>query len=315
MDFTLLLADALWPSAQGTPPALHAPALARALARGDVRSTNAQGATQWLCAAFGALPPVGESSWPAAPYALAGGGGDPADRCWWSGHPLHAEVGRNGVLVAEAGGLTIADAEAQALCAALNTHFDAQLAFVAPTPLHWYACPAPALAALPPSDLRRQALLTELQMLLHAHPVNAEREARGEPTINSVAFGDGGIYRPLATAPYDAVAADSPLARGLALAAGLRPAAVPDDAGSVLAAGHRRPLVVIDAPVWPHALAAADECWIAPLLAACFAGRCRELRIVLTGRTTVLEARLTPGHRWRWWRRAADLSRTLAEPA
>jgi hypothetical protein len=315
MDFTLLLADALWPSAQGTPPALHAPALARAFARGDVRRTTVQGATQWLCEAFGALPPSGESGWPAAPYALAGDGGNPGDRCWLSAHPFHAEVGRNGALVMEAGALTIAAAEAQALCATLNAHFDAQLAFVAPTPSHWYASPAPSLATFPCSDMRRQALLTELQMLLHAHPVNAEREARGEPTLNTVAFGEGGTYRPLAAAPYDAVAANSPLARGLAIAARLQPVAVPTDANALLATGNRHSLVVIDAPAWPDGMAAVDERWTAPLLAACFAGRCHGLRIVLTGRAAALETRLAPGNRWRWWRRAADLPRTLAEPA
>jgi hypothetical protein len=215
----------------------------------------------------------------------------------------------------EAGALTIAAAEAQALCAALNAHFDAQLAFVAPTPSHWYVSPAPSFAALPRGDVRREALLTELQMLLHAHPVNAEREARGEPTINSVDLGSDGVYRPLAAVPYDAVAANSPLARGLAMATGLQPVAVPTDASTLLATEYRHALAVIEAPAWPDGMAAVDERWTAPLLAACFAGRCHGLRIVLTGHATALETRLTPGNRWRWWRRAADLPRTLAEPA
>ena len=40
----------------------------------------------------------------------------------------------------------------------------------------------------------------EAQMLLHAHPLNAEREARGEHAVNSVWIGDIGRASPAATA-------------------------------------------------------------------------------------------------------------------
>src|SRR2546427_13025592 len=87
-----------------------------------------------------------------------------------------------------------------------------------------------------PDAMRFHALMNEAQMLLHEHPVNAEREARGEPALNSIwVWGGGGIDATKAR-PFSIVIADDPLARGLALAAGIPALALPKDAGSVLAA-------------------------------------------------------------------------------
>src|SRR2546423_11819725 len=98
--------------------------------------------------------------------------------------------------------------------------------------------------------MRFHALMNEAQMLLHEHPVNAEREARGEPALNSIWFWGGGVVDAAKPRPFSAVIADDPLARGLALAAGIPAHALPKDADSVLAAlgDEGRALVVLDAP-------------------------------------------------------------------
>src|SRR6266568_5191760 len=87
-----------------------------------------------------------------------------------------------------------------------------------------------------PDAMRFHALMNEAQMLLHEHPVNAEREARGEPALNSVWFWGGGVIDAAKAQPFSAVITDDPLARGLALAAGIRALALPKDARSALAA-------------------------------------------------------------------------------
>src|SRR5258706_4176246 len=84
--------------------------------------------------------------------------------------------------------------------------------------------------------MRFHALMNEAQMLLHEHPVNAEREARAEPALNSVWFWGGGVMAAAKERPFSTVVGDDPLARGLALAAGNPGQAVPGGARAPLAA-------------------------------------------------------------------------------
>ena len=95
--------------------------------------------------------------------------------------------------------------EARELVAALNTPFAQDgLVFRAPRPARWYLgldrVPALVTRALPDvagkdidrylptgdDRLRWHHVLNEIQMLLHAHPVNQAREALNQPAINSV---------------------------------------------------------------------------------------------------------------------------------
>ena len=72
-------------------------------------------------------------------------------------------------------------------------------------------------------------LMAELEMLWHAHPVNAERAKRGLPPVNGVWFWGGA---PLPTAPTPppraTLLADDPLARALGAHAGVEVRALPD---------------------------------------------------------------------------------------
>jgi len=83
--------------------------------------------------------------------------------------------------------------------------------------------------------MRFHALMNEAQMLLHEHPVNAGREARGELALNSIWFWGGGVIDASKARPFSTVVGDDPLTRGLALAAGIPARALPKDAGSMLA--------------------------------------------------------------------------------
>jgi len=68
--------------------------------------------------------------------------------------------------------------------------------------------------------MRFRALMNEVQMLLHEHPVNTEREARGRQREQLWLWG-GGSLEPPSARPYSVVLAADPLARGLARAAGI----------------------------------------------------------------------------------------------
>lgn len=310
MTLTLLLAGALWPDADGTPPPLAAPALARLLARGHPQRRVLDGAAQWLCEAFGVAR---QRDWPVAPYALAGDGGDPGAAYWLCADPVHVEVGRTGALVTPAGALGITREEALALSGALSTHFAPALTFTAPHPGRWYVRTAQPFAAADATG--RRAVETELQMLLYAHPVNTAREAAGLPTVNSIAFSGGGVRQTPCAQPFDAVYSDLPLARGLAGAAISH--ALPANPDELNIEPQARLLVALDplegASSWTAALEAEDPRWIAWLRRMLADRRCTQARLVLTGRTSALECTLMPGDRWRFWRRGGALTDMLTE--
>ncbi len=61
---------------------------------------------------------------------------------------------------------------------------------------------------------RHRALLSEIEMALHDHPVNLERQQRGLPPINSLWIWGGGVAPDATGDPYPPLFADDPLLRG-----------------------------------------------------------------------------------------------------
>jgi hypothetical protein len=119
--------------------------------------------------------------------------------------PCHWHLGTDQVSLVDPAGLMLDEAAALALHEAVRPSFEhlgATLHYAAPT--RWFA-EHPGLAALATASLDRVAgrnvdawlgdpkparpwrrLQSEVQMLLHTHPVNADREARGLLPVNSL---------------------------------------------------------------------------------------------------------------------------------
>src|SRR5947207_134432 len=147
----------------------------------------------------------------------------------------------------------------------------------------------------------------------HEHPVNAGREARGEPALNSIWFWGGGVIDAAKARPFSAVIADDPLAHGLALAAGIPALALPQDAGSALAAlgGEGRVLVVFDAPREAQLRgrsAALERDWFLPLIASLKSGRIGMLTLHLCGADSLLEVETVRSDLRYFWRLRRPLS-------
>src|SRR6266513_1569791 len=116
----------------------------------------------------------------------------------WPVAPVHLQVGRDSLGLADSTSFDVSRAESEALVEALNRHFGQTMLFHPLQPARWYVRlqktpdmqTTPAAAArgaaldekLPSGSdaMRFHALMNEAQMLLHEHPINAEREARGE---------------------------------------------------------------------------------------------------------------------------------------
>lgn len=223
--------------------------------------------------------------------------------------PVHLRADQSSLRLFDSHGFSVTQAEADELVAAFNEYYAGRgWRLTAPRPQRWYlSLPAdPGITTTPIGQVAGQVidpclprgdaaadwhtLLNEIQMLFHAHPVNSDREQRGEPTINSLWFWGGGMLPSVLQARADQVATDHPLGMGLAQQAGITRLDVPADADELLArTDHGRLLLVHDAlegPTrygdienWVAALQQLEQHWFTPLLAAIREGALSSLEI------------------------------------
>ncbi|HEY6241311.1 MAG TPA: regulator [Burkholderiales bacterium] len=318
-------------SAEEIPLENRLAALETLIAKGR-RSRKASASPEaWLFERFG-VPK--QRDWPVAPYSLLADGGTPERHFWMRADPVHLRAGNNSLILADSGAFEVSRAEAEALVETLNRHFGETMLFYPMHPARWYVrldkvtevqTTPPAAAhgetiegKLPSGDdaMRLHAWMNEAQMLLHEHPVNTAREARGEPVLNSIWFWGGGIIDPVKARTFSTVIGDDPLARGLALAAGIPHRALANDAGSALAGleGEGVALIVPDSPRTSAGgdfrvrCAALERDWFAPLLAALESRRIGMLTLHLCGADSLLEVEIVPSDLRYFWRRRKPLS-------
>ena len=310
--------DIVLPRVLAAPTDARMPALERWLARGDAGTLAAGNLAAILALQYGLPAPV-----PYAAISLAGeaAGSAAAQGNWLRADPLHVEVGRAAAALNDASTLGIAPGEAAALAAELTRLFaDHGLEFIAAAPGRWYVrVPDGELPVTTPLDealrqgtasalprgtgrIKWPSVLTEAQMMLASHEVNALREADGKPTINSVWFWGGG-GAPAVSARYAIVHSADPLARGLALLSGARVANVPAGFNGIDAvrADQSVLLVLDDAPS-----EAFDAAWFVPLAEAL--RRFEVVHLLLPRGRDTLVARIGRGTRWRWMRRSQPLA-------
>ncbi len=315
-------------SAEGLPPADSLAAAETLIARGRRRRMAPVSPEAWLFERFG-VPK--QRDWPVAPYTLLADGGAPERHYWMRADPVHLQVGRDSLGLADSAAFDVSRAESEALVETLNRHFGQTMLFYPVRPARWYVRleKAPDMQTTPtaaarelaideklptgPDAMRFHALMNEAQMLLHEHPVNAEREARGEPSLNSIWFWGGGVIDASKARPFSIVVGDDPLARGLALAAGIPARALPKDAGSMLAslADEGVVLVVLDAPreaQLRERRTSLERDWFLPLLAALKSGRIGMLTLHLAAENRLLQVETVRSDLRYFWRLRKPLS-------
>ncbi len=247
-----------------------------------------------------------------APLAARGAGLALTDGDVQYADPITLVAGRDDVLFA--GRVDdLARAEADALLSRLNAHFTGDaLAFIAPRPDAWFVTshgiPLPETSALTATDspiasaLPRGAhakhwrrWLSEMQMLLHEHPVNVEREAAGRPPVNGVWPWGGGPVSPLPALPWTAYA---PTSRDGDLARGLAATAQPLPATFAQVARDRDAWIVLPCVATADALPALERDWLAPLVAALHGGTVGEASLVADDRATAFTWRARRPTAW-----------------
>ena len=333
MNVHVAVPDLFWPdaaSAHATRGGRH-PALEALVARGRRATARSHDLEGWLLARWG----VADAG--PAPYALLGDGGEPGEAWWLCAEPCHMRVNLDHLVPTDATLFDVTRAEAEALVASLNRHFDAAgLAFFPLQPERWYLrSAAPLDGAEPPlaaargqrlerpagrGNARFNALANEIQMVLHEHAMNDAREARGVPPINAVwLWGGGRLQRPAARA-FARVRSAGPLAAGLAAASGGAVLPLPDDGERwalsaptggvelIVLEQLRAPASYGDAAGWTERLAALERDWFAPLRAALGAGRIGMVTLHAIGAGGALDVETTRQDLRYFWRRPRPIA-------
>ncbi|MBA1148167.1 hypothetical protein H0Z60_14020, partial [Ectothiorhodospiraceae bacterium WFHF3C12] len=217
------------------------PALERLLSRGTSRALSHTDSAGLLGSRInGPGEPL-----PAGPVGLLGAGGTPGDTYWFRVDPVHLRADRDRLLVFGPGALAVTEAEAAAIAEACNGLLAEDEMYLRACGDHWYLSvpgrPDVRMASihqvsghymdayLPagPDARRWNALLSELQMLLHTLPLNQAREDGGQLTVNGLWPWGGGCVPASVDAGYDAVFADDDLGRGAARLTGIEAADTP----------------------------------------------------------------------------------------
>lgn len=316
---------------------LRPPTLELLVARGRIEHQPRATFEAWLAQSFG----LESDELPAGALTALVDGADAGTGHWMRADPVYLHLARDHATLVPSAAVGLAREEAAALCETLNAHF-ADTMTLAPSSVQpgcWSArladhvLPAgpppfeaagnavdPRAHADTPEAKRAHALLNELQMLLHAHPVNAAREARGEPMINSVWFWGGGALPTRAEGRWRSVSADDPAAQGLARLCGaqIRPPTASADAWLEAAPEDGRHLIVLDALRLPHALRDAETYlagvqalevrWLAPLLEALRTQRIGMLTLHAPDATEALSVETVRADLRRFWRRPRALA-------
>jgi len=280
----------------------------RALARGD-RSQRSDDA---LSSILDVLP----RGWPAAAASRQRDAGDAANAAWLRADPAYVQPDINGArLLSYGDALALGAADAAALLKPLKPLFgDAGFPIDAPVPSRWYlrlplgaklpefTSPEQALGAdlfdeLPqgPEGRRWRALLSEAQVVLHNHPLNAQRAAAGLAPVNSLWFWGAGALPDRVQSNYTRIASDDETLTALAALGGVNIEAKPvswnaraDAANTLFDLRDARDLALL------------ERDWFAPLREALAAGSLTQLRFDFDDGARYDLAR---SQRWRFWRR------------
>lgn len=269
---------------------------------------------------------------PLAPFMYLSDTGRAPSGCCWCIDPVHLRADSHGLILFDAETSRLDGQGRQALFATLGDFLsEAGWTLESSNAQRWYlrgpdqdqlqTTPLSRVHGRPVGDyLPRGSAAAdwmqrcnELQMLLHSHPVNRERAARGLPAINSVWLWGGGELPEPGRRAFEHVYSDAPLLRGLALWNGSATDPVPPDADQLLQhpgakqrlllmpdAGLLRAATYADVQRWSEVVARHERDWFAPLLRAVAQRRLQELELIgLNG----YRYRLGRRHLWRFWRR------------
>ncbi len=304
-----------------------APALASLLARASMVSYPAESKEMWIARRF-------ELSAFAAVASRAERISHADAKYWLRADPVHLSVNRDRIVLLDASQLEVTSAESTALVATLQAHFESDdLAFVAPHAERWYVTSEKAIGIRthPVSTVRGrnvasywfdgvdralwQTRLSEMQMLLHAHPVNEAREAAGQLPINGVWFWGEGEMPSTVKNNYAQIVASDVVLEGIAVLSSAPFIEASQSRWSELTSTlNENTLVALDQldasstygewEDWQTSLSALDRSWFVPALAALKKGQLKTINICAPGKNNGKMFSTSRIDQLKFWRRS-----------
>lgn len=272
--------------------------LARLAGRGSVTPRQIDATQEPLHAAvLDALQlPIASGDYPSAAVIRTGLTGERASGFWLRAQPIHFAAGLDRLTtVPLRGDARMSAAEREALSPTLVDHLqstgiqlhdgaDGEWLLRSEEPLQVQTV-TPEFAAVNPHaeilprgrdsrGLRR--LMTEMQMLLHEHPVNTQRQARGLPVLNAIWVHGEGILSDVKAKALPAACGDDVYLRGIYRLHDQPVNNEPADAAALLAQVAGPTVAIIDAPD----LEQLEAKWLAPLSRALLSGAITKLTVL-----------------------------------
>jgi hypothetical protein len=335
MRCTLLIPHLFWPheNAASVWTGLDLPGLRKLIGRSHAERFEAITFEGWLCQAFEVER---QQDWPVAPLTLELDGGEAGAAYCLRADPVHLRMDRDRLALVENALFDLTLDEANAFGAVLTDHFAKEgIEFHAARPKRWYVRlpQTPRLVThstmeAAGRDVQRflpsgadaltwHRLFNEAQMLLHDHAVNAERERRGEPAVNSVWFWGGGIKAPARGRPCDALWSDDALAIALGSTADISVCACPRTAAewrAAAAVGESSHLIVLDrlacaaahqdSMTWQSELMDLEASWFAPLARSLREGHLASVTLIAPGDSACWRFEVQRTDLLKFWRNA-----------
>lgn len=249
--------------------------------------------------------------------------GDAVGSTWIRADPAHVRADMSTARMLACGEVGLTVDEVAAFLRELKPLFgDSGFVLDAPCPQRWYLRALTA-ADVPdgadPDDVigddlklhlpqgaagrRWRMLFNEVQVILHNHPVNKVRVARGAVGVNGLWFWGAGQLPDWVRSPYRAVISNQPALQTMARIGGMAHAArEPAQLTGVLAKPDEERLAIIDLADLRDATLTTD--WLEPIDAALRRGALDHVELVFESGERV---RVRSSYRWRFWRRSRGL--------
>ncbi len=343
-ELTLFVPGLLGPPlapADAVTEGLAVPALEKLLSYGEPfhKPWGGNCLESWLCQLVNFEPQPG-ADWPVAALTYAFDAEASGDYWYLRADPVHLRTDLTTLMLLDASALLLSRPEAEALAGEINAHYHGEgWRLEVAHPERWYvrlprvqrllthpisaATGAAELSALLPmgdeAKCWRQRL-NEIQMLLHASPVNEAREGRGELPVNGVWFWGGGRLPPAPRVVWQRMWSRDSLSEALAAYVGIEHRARPETAVQWLEqAAPAQHLIVLeqgdalcrrfDLQGWRGYLAQLERDWCLPLIEALRQRRLHRLTL-LTDSGMGFQLNHSPLRRW--WRRRRALRHFMA---
>jgi len=342
MNFHLCIPSLFW-SDNSLPEiyqGLPLPSLETLLAKSQFSHDSTNDVYTWLCTAFN----VGkQQDWPVAPltqqmdtseYKLA----DMHTGYWLRADPVHLRIEHNHIMLADRHTFQLTHDEAIQFTDAINPLLaDDNITLFPLHPYRWYIC-------LPkPPDLYTQTLnsvickninnlmptgkegihwhkrINEIQMLLHDHPLNQQRETRDQLAINSLWIWGGGNLPQSSRSLYTTIWTNNHFVKALGNWSGIAYKQPPDDASLLLQTADTENNFVYldellndekykDAYSWRNKLLHIEHSWFLPLFNALKTKQIKSLRISIINENGSYEFLVKPSSLRKFWSTIKPLS-------